>query len=1401
MNSIAAYLPIDRYHAVSRGMLLPERVNGAALFVDISGFTPLAAALADFLGPQRGVEELTRHLNQIYGTLITEVHRYGGTVICFSGDAVTCWFDADPFGVELPTGADAQETPAALAALRASASALAMQRAIQTCSTIPTSNGSTVQIGIKIGLAVGAARRFLVGQPYLDVVAGAIMDRVAAAERCAQPGELVASAEVVDLLGDRLQTGERRGEPPQRFVVIAGLAQEVAELAWAPLPDLELDLADAWLLPPIARRLQRGEGEFLAGLRQAVPLFLKFTSLDYDHDDRASAKLDMFIRWVQQVLRRYEGFLLEVVIGDKGCYLYVVFGALLAHEDDPARAVAAALTLLAPPAELGDIPDIQIGISQGQVYTGAYGGVQRRSHGVLGSDVNVAARLMGLARPGQILVTTRIAQAVHRSFIVEELGEHKLKGRSQPMMLYRVCGWLREAELPAVVSPVQMVGRARERALIGDLLSQLCSGRSSALVIEGEAGIGKSCLVADLLDQATKLGLSTLWGEGNAIESSTPYYIWRTIMLRVFRFNHYHPDLLDVKAHSGWREEVLARIQQHPKLIQLAPLLNAVLPLELPENDLTSQMSGELRADNLHRLLIALLQSFAGPQPLLLVLEDAHWLDSASWRLAELVRRDLEPLLLVIVQRPQDNSVLIPPAYEALLALPETRHLRLQALSQAEIVALIQHRLGVDALPPQVEALIYQKAEGHPFFSEEIAYALRDTGLISISNRRCQIVPSDTGFEHLDFPNTIQDVITSRIDHLPPSHQLMLKVASVIGRLFLYHILHDIYPIAEEQSKLIAYLSMLERLDITPLERPDPERTYLFKHAITQEVAYSMLLYRQRWMLHCSVAEWYERTYAADLSPFYPLLAHHWHQAAALKQDDPGLSEQALWYLEKAGEQALYSYANQEAVRFFSTALALDQSLRGAQAEVPLSPQLPPASRANQLRRARWERQLGLAFQALGKLSESRTHLEQALLLLGHGLPGGAQAQLRVLAAQIARQGLHRLGLVRRAPPRRAEELLEIARNCSALAPLYFVLNQLGLLLYVTFYGLNCSEQIEPSQELAQNYASMTVVTGMVGIPKLDRTYAALAQAVSQQLNHLSTQTFVLSRVSIYWQGQRGQAAQVRAACTQAMEIAARLGDWTRWRESLAIFMGLLISNGALEEFERAANDLYRSALRSQHLQHQVWAHSYLAWCFLHQGRIEQAFHAAEMALALLQEHQIADQGPLILARAMLISGMLHQGQLAQARQLSDELVLMLPASGRGIPSCRWGYISVLDVYLAQWQQEPGARVAARKISQSLRRFARTNASARTQAWRYLGACLWLEGKRRLARRAWQLSLQESSRFDEPYEHGLTHALIARYLPAADPARQHHLEQARALFVRLGAGLALALLNDAHPSV
>jgi predicted ATPase/class 3 adenylate cyclase len=930
MELLTSYIPIDRQFALAQGENLPDRMHGAALFADISGFTPLTEALAREFGPQRGAEELTIHLNRVYDALIEEVHRYRGSVISFSGDAITCWFDQ---GFGPPSH-------------RALASALAQQRVMGSLASIALPSGATVTLAMKAAVSAGSTRRFLVGDPQIqliDTLAGAMLDRLASAEHQANKGEtLVDQAAYTFLEKDTSLVKWREDELGGRFAVLSELRAEVNEDPWPDLAPGAISESQArpWLLPPVYQRLQSGQGEFLAELRPAVSFFLRYSGIDYEGDQDSGMKLDSFVRHVQQVVNRYEGALIQLTIGDKGSYLQAAFGAPIAHEDEPARALSAALDLLVPPYDY--IRTVQIGISKGRMRTGAYGSLSRRTYGMMSDDVNLAARLMQSAQPGQILVNRNVFQGISEDFIREELPDLRVKGKTEPIKVYGLQGHRQKSAIllqePRYSLP--MVGRRAELDLAASKLETALDGHGQLVGISGVAGIGKSRLIAELIRLANSRNMMGLSGECQSYGTNTSYLVWQNIWRQFFG--------LDPASSTPDQISHLEKKLTHldPSLVSRLPLLGSVLNLPIPDNDLTRSFDAKLRKASLEALLAGCLRARGRGGPILIILDDCQWIDPLSEDLLDVLGRSSlgSPVLIVLAYRPPLTAEVPPLRVSQLAHFTEIRLAEFSDPEAAELIGLKLHQNFNQATDPRsgLVELITSRAQGNPFYIEELLNLLRDQG--------GDINDSQT-LAKLELPTSLHSLVLSRIDQLTESQKITLKVASVIGRLFKAAMLWGTYPQLGESEKIVSDLNTLIHQDLMALEQPEPELVYFFKHILTQEVAYESLPFATRAILHDQIGKYIERAYAQDLEQNVDLLAYHF--------DHSQNTDKKREYLLKAGEAAQKKYANSAAISYYQRVLPL----------------LPKEEQISTLL------SLGKVLELVGQWTEAGSNFEQALKL------------------------------------------------------------------------------------------------------------------------------------------------------------------------------------------------------------------------------------------------------------------------------------------------------------------------------------------------------------------------------------------------------------------------------------
>lgn len=1332
----SAWLPATALALHARGALAALPAGGplemAVLLADVAGFTALTERLAES-GPA-GAERIAELIERRFGALIEMIDRHGGDITHFAGDAIVAIWPVQ----------EAARGDLADAVCEAALCALGMQ-------ALPAAvAGSADPLPLRTGVSAGAAWWAALGHPEEQVflVGGAPLAHAGTAAAAGAPGEVMLDPVAGSLLPpDALvapatpETGLRRLmwlAPPRRAQATGGSGQIGQNGEYLPLPRRAVEQAaeppPAWhtgMLPRVLRHRLATQRDWLAEFRRITVLFAAFGDIDFAapaHCGRAQAAL----RAVQAVVAHFDGAIHQFIADGPGATLIAAWGLpSVTHEDDARRGVEAALAIARELEALGLAS--AIGVTTGRVFSGVRSSARRRDWSVMGDRMNLAARLMRAAGQGVLCdEDTALAAAAWLAF--ERLPAIRVKGKAQPVavlrpQVHRPDSSPAPTAAQAASARAPLVGREPEIARLQQRLAAHAERRQGGvLIIEGEAGIGKSALLGELEARAAGLGLICLRSAADAIESATAYFVWRRIA-RLW-FGAARDD-----DTAALRDRVRRACADDAALRLRAPLLNDLLALDLPESEVTAPMEPQGRAEALRDLVGQLLRRHALQGPLLVMLDDAHWFDSASWALVAAAQRRAPEVLFVIGTRPIAGA--LPPAL-AQLEAGGAETLKLSPLAPEAVLALVCGRFGVAALPPQAAALLRDKAQGNPFFSEQLAVSLLDAGHLVVEQGACRLARADLDLGKLGVPDTVQGVVTGRIDRLGAGEQLTLKVASVIGRSFAYRVLHDVYPLAPEREALRRHLDELTRIDLTRLDRPEPELAHLFTHVITQEVAYDLMSFAQRRQLHRAIAAWFEERHAADLTPFLQLLAYHWDCA-----DDPA---RALVYLERAAAQALNRFANEEVLRAIAQARLLAQRGR-----LDIAPS----------RRARWEWQEGEALLKLARYSESRRHFQASLQLLGRPVPRGRARLVAQVAVQALRQALRRswtrdeplawapeavqdsqLPQLPQLPqdPRepgeaqteRAEALLAVHLH-QRLAEVAYWEHDILSLVHGAVASLNLAEPQGLSRQLQLAHQVMGFVAGLAGSQTLFKRYSQRAQAVGSCLEHLETAAFCAQLQAIYFNGQ-ARWAEMEAAAQRAEALFERIGERFRWQTCVVLRAWGTLHQGEVAGAQRLFEEAQTLVQAEGPTQVQVWCSAgLLAVTMAQAGKPQpQAIADLEQLLARGVDHSdaILCHGLLTQAHERIGDTLRAQAHAEQAAGLIDK---MPPASFHTL----LGNAAVAEWRLARWQQQPGAdaRRAAGHALRGLGRFALACPIGEPAAWRARAAFARLDGKAARAER------------------------------------------------------------------
>ncbi len=614
---------------------------------------------------------------------------------------------------------------------------------------------------------------------------------------------------------------------------------------------------------------------------------------------------------------RYEGTLARLM----GDAILAFFGAPIAHEDDPERAIRAALEIIDGAQRYAERLEqergikgfnVRVGINTGLVVVGEVGSDLRVEYTAMGDAINLAARMESAAEPGTLLITEDTHKLIAYLCETEALRPIEVKGKAEPVSVYRVlaakavCEKLRG--IAGLESP--LVGRQAEFAALREAIGRLQAGVGGIVTLVGEAGIGKSRLVAELRKQGSP-GLQ--WMEGRCLSygTSIAYLLWLDVLRSLLGMT-LEDTAQAVAEQLRGRVQALCPDRFEDVYPHVAHLMS--LPLSDEEQSQLAEMDGRELKDRIFQAVEMLLECAAQEQPLALVCEDLHWADATSIKLLEklLALTDRVPLLLLCVFRPvKDHRSWRFRETVGHMHAARYTDLVLQPLSPVESQTLLSNLLRIEELPEVLRERILSRAEGNPFYVEEVIRSLMDSRAIEMDDATGGwLVTPDIG--EIAIPDTLQGVLVARIDRLQEDTKRVLQMASVIGRIFLYRVLAEI---AAEERRLDEGLATLQREEMIRERARIPELEYIFKHDLTREAAYNGLLKKRRRAFHRRVAEALERLFPERIEEQLGLLAHHWEQA--------GDAEKATEYLLRAGDQARLVYSHREAIGYYQRALPL----------------------------------------------------------------------------------------------------------------------------------------------------------------------------------------------------------------------------------------------------------------------------------------------------------------------------------------------------------------------------------------------------------------------------------------------------------------------------------------------
>ena len=815
-----------------------KQVDATLVFVDVSGFTALSERLAR--AGNIGAEELTDTISTCFAALLGVAYAGGGSLLKFGGDALLLLFAGDDH-VE-----------------RGARSAVGMRTALRELGKIQTSAGS-VTLRMSIGVHSGELNAFVVGGSHREfMLTGPGATETVTMEGAAEAGQIIVSPATAA----RLDPGVV-GEPCGPGFLLAA-APTIDDPGYT----LVGKGNDALLLQaiPVALREHLSSSLRDAEHRRVTVAFLKFKGLDErlraDGPAATADALDTMVRIAQEGADRHGITFLGTDVDAGGGKVLLIAGAPVSGGNDEERMLLALRDIVEQPSPI----PLQIGVHAGHVFAGDIGPPYRRSYTVMGDAVNLAARVMSRSSAGEILATIEVLQASRTTFETTELEPFHVKGKRAPVVAFDVGPVLgsRPGHADGEGSELPFVGREHERATFERIVATAAAGAGRLVEVVGEAGIGKSRLVADFHERSGELDRHQLACELH--RASSPYGSTRKLLRPLLGTPTDAPP-------SQAADELVAFLRDRlPELEEWAPLLAIAIGTELPPTPTTASLDPQFLRPRLHELVLELLSEI-WDGPVLVTIEDAQWMDEASADVLRAICQRLQerPWVVCVTRRELDATF----AADA----PSTT-LQLAPLDASATAQLASAATDAAPIAPHEMTQLVERSAGNPLFLQELVIAAQAAG----------------GVESL--PGSIESLMAARVDRLPPELRDLLREVSVLG-----------YSFPRDLASAVVTRGRPGRLrQLSELLYKDGD-LIRFRHALLRDAAYEGLAFRRRRDLHALAAE----TIAAAGDDRPELLSFHYHLAARYERS---------WQTSVvAGRRAASVYANTEAARFYQRAL------------------------------------------------------------------------------------------------------------------------------------------------------------------------------------------------------------------------------------------------------------------------------------------------------------------------------------------------------------------------------------------------------------------------------------------------------------------------------------------------
>lgn len=1094
-DSLTPYIPRRIVNTLLYGKMprLIERLRGSILFVDIAGFSSLNNQIAK--DNPTGNEMLMKIMIQYYSDLIEEVNRFNGTVYQFAGDSVLVAFEEN--------GRSTWDS-----ARHSLLCARNIHKRINKYRNVEVFDKTYHLIG-KIGLGYGDYRQIILGSEshyYRAVITGESIQDAVQAQSYAKDGSIVLAESFRDIISDELIC-EKINDSFYSFIDLTFTNSRVEDIPFYVKNVSQIEntkFLQQFVDPLLIQKVINVEEGFRYDHREVTNVLVHIEGKPESRDSEDFIKdFNHYYNLILEESRIFGGAVIQVDITDKGNVVFVLFGAPIAQENKEVLATRLANRLLEASTDSHRFPLIdyvEIGITTGPAFCGDLGANVRKGYTVIGDDVNIATRLMNLHHRSSVNVDENTAKKINKYFYTDKYENVALKGYENSFLVHTVTGEIERLDGFLEQHTNEIIGREEEFTRLRELVKRAASGHGQIVSLTGEAGIGKSRLLQILLESITD-EVDIYSGSCYHYERYTPYFPWKEIIRLVLK-------IFDFESIESKREIIKSSILKHKDINPYwIPVLGNLLGIHMREEAQTATLRPEQKQSWIFDLIYRLLAHKSMENPILLIFEDAHWIDEISLDLIKYITLRIDKLPIIILTANRPTAI-----FDNIKFYNHYNNIVIKPIDMKELKNLLNSRYRLTNVPEEFINLLMKRSGGNPFYFDTIMQSMIEKGHITYDET--QSIAEIHYDDSVIIPEHLQDIVLNRIDQLNSAEKAILKTASVIGPQFEVGVLFEIRM--DNNLSLPRLQGMLDNLTnnlyIAPINKD--KTIYEFRNIILRDVAYETLMVATREKLHQLTANYYETVYSNNIKEKASLIAHHLYHSgdvsrafdyslvAARKAKSDSDFKDAIFHYERAVsiyENAIKHHALTGNLDSILEELAEMKRMRGeyAESERIYNDLLKDTTDIIKIIRLMMGKSKTVFFS--GEQERSILINEELLSFAGFPPPNSEFKIYLSLLGLMFRHFFHRFSMYTNLIQLKEPDELEILLNeVYAMAAKNYLFHDYLKMAWAILKNMDIAERMHSLGELSRAYANFTLILYSRGFTKTAMDYADRAMSLAE---------------------------------------------------------------------------------------------------------------------------------------------------------------------------------------------------------------------------------------------------------------------------------------------------------------